>query len=710
MSPPGGMPALGHEIDVPSRTTLMDELRGINQQLQFARDRVDEALAATGTAPVTVLNKAQVAFFGGDHEQAAGRLLDLVARPGFDRHPAYPEALSWLGESLWALGLHRAARSQLRAALLPPRQTPSGFRRRLSGYLARASADAPLDELRSIWRRAQRLPAPAEPTAEERALPYHYGRALFRGGALGEAEAIFAAVPDDAPDAMRARYFQGVIALKRGEIVDATARFEAAQALWLGRAGHLAVKPVEIELTEVEPGLTMTERPRPEGEETALDPDTALPDPDDPDEALRRIGAVIHLALARLAAAAGDDSTAWQYYRQVPPGDPDHAAALAEATFVLFRLERYDWCVRLVDQLVAERGDDLSAAQLRLWRSQLLARGARYDEARESYTSMEASMQRRLQALDRQLERDERLFPAAALAWTAPKDAQRARQLEAELVGQAESLSEAAEIAEALVELSGAADALPMVRDGQALSARLSARLEHFATHLTQAGQSAHPPGSPEEEQAHGGGAPATADDVARMRTSLARLRGRIARFDERLIRYQRAYRQRLQRVIAEEVPALERLQLALSAEQRAAEALGQEMRVAARQNLDTFAAEALFGQVDLAYWRKEEISRKIREATEARDAANKSLDEPLGAAPTARGREEPPEPEDEADPAGGAPDAEPAIEGPPAEETAPARARPVAAAKKTGEDGAVTGSPRREPQISSPRAAPRSR
>lgn len=606
------LPALAQ----PAPTELALALRSINRQLDFARARLAEADDVTGTGPVERLTRAEVAAYTDDHPRAAMLLIDLVSRPGFADHPAHPEAMSLLGESLWAIGLHRAAVEALREALASPRQIPSAYRRRLAQYLARAGAGEPLDRVREYWQRAQAIAPPAEPSDAELSLAYHYGRALFRGGALDEAAAVFEGIPVDGPDGLRARYFRGVVALKQGETLVAAEAFEAARAAWAARAAVELEAPAPsgvIEAGEIEAA-------GPAREVTTRDdaPEAALADAltaDDPRRDLRRMGAVIHLALARMAAAEGDDARAWQLYREVSRGDPDHAQALAEGTFVLFRLGEYAWCVRLIDQLLAGRGDDLSAAQLALWRAQLLARDAQYDAARASYEALEASMKRRRDELEGQLAGDQRLFPAAALAWSAPEDARQARQLEAELVWQEETLAEAESAASALVRLAqaggagGAGGALPTVRDGEALAARLEARLAGVEAQIA-------------------GLAGADSADAAELSASAARLRGRLAKFRAALGRHDAVFQARLARVVEAELPEVARLQAALAAETAIVAALAADLRGIARVNLDAFAAEALFGQVDLAWWRKEEISARMRAVSAARDAALRALDE----------------------------------------------------------------------------------
>lgn len=589
------------------RAALVDALRGINRQLDFARDRLADAIDVTGTGPVERLTRAQIAAYAGDHPRAAMLLLDLTARPGFAEHPAHPEAMTTLGESLWAIGLRAAAVDALRDALESPRQSMTAWRRRFAAYLARAGervgTDEPIERMRAWWQRAATLPPPDAPTPDEASLSYNYGRALFRAGAVDDARAVFEGIPLDGLDGLRARYFVGVIALTRGETLAAREAFEAARAAWQALAAiDLPDPPLPDAVLADDVAPTGPAREARVIDEEAATRQAALEEAsaDDPRRALRRVGAVIHLALARMAAADGDDAAAWPLYRQVPKGDPDHAQALAEATFVLFRQGEYAWCVRLIDQLLAGRGDDLSAAQLALWQAQLQARDADYEGARESYQRLEAAMKRRREALEADLQRDRRLFPASALAWTAPEDARRARRLEAEIVWQQEALAQAENAAGALERLAHAGEALPTIRDGEALYTRSLTRLTEVEQQIA-----ALPPA-----------------DAAELGESAQRLRGRLERFRASLTRYGEVFRARLARVVEVEMPEVARLRQALDAETAAAEGLAAELRDAARRNLDAFAAEALFGQVDLAWWRKEEISTRLREAAQEREAA----------------------------------------------------------------------------------------
>lgn len=618
---------------------LVEDLRGINQQLRRAQRRLGDDAGFGGRAAMMELGQAQVEFFAEDYPRAALRLMQLVSRPGFRDELAYPEALYFLGESLWAMGMRKAAVEHLRESLQPARQPPGEFRRRLARYLVRAGEVARLDEVRAFWRRYQATRADGPLSDEDRDVRYEYAKALFRGGALAEAEAIFDAVDEADPYYLRARYFVGVLKLKREDLRGAKAAFEAAlEAYERVHRPRLALDWPDADAP--------AELDGPARELLVLD---ALDADDDADEAAdegapvegpalaaqeehqRRMGALIHLALARLAAATEDDRAAWFHYRSVPPGDPDFVMALSEATFVLFRREHFLWCARLIDQLLATRGDDVSAAQLALWKAQLLARGARFDQARDSYQALDQAMQRRAAELEAELEQARRLFPQAVLAWTAPEDASRARALEAELVQQEEALLEAREMAEALRALLNSADPLPPVRYGREVQGVMRERMDAFDAGLRRAAEAAH---AEPQSGAHGGAPGATDADIGRLRDSAQRLRARLDRYDRTLGAFDRTYRDRIRKVLQAEEPNVKALDRALAGERQSMQNLATAMRTTARTNLENFAAEALFGQVDIAYWRKEDVTRRIRQAMEERAEIEGEMnaEEPTGA------------------------------------------------------------------------------
>ena len=612
-------PALAHEVDdVPSRTQLVDELRAMNATLRQAQADLDTSLAVDSTEVVKVLTEAQVAWLAEDHPRVALLLMNLIAKPAFKDHPAWPEALEYLGESMHALGLSKAAVTYLREAVDHPRQLPTPWRRRFARLLALGGRELPLPELRALWRRHEESVGDEE--GGEQGPRYQYAKALVHHGELSEADEQFSRIPERDAWYLQALYFRAIIQLKQDQQVKAQAAFEEALAAWRRLAPPPAARPYLEDIDDDGPARELITLPV---EAVSADLTAA-------EAAARyeRLGAVIHLALARLAAARKDDAAAWLYYRQIPRGDPDFAAAQAEASFVLFRREQYAWCVRLVDQLLAGRGDDVSATQLTLWKAQLQARAGAFEDSFATYRLLTAGL---AQAEVDAPADERRVFGEGALRWTDPDEAIRIRRLETDLVVQEESLREAREIADLLAELVRSDALLPAVARGRDLLEQIDARMAHFTQHLDLARKSAH---SEEDDDLHGGGPPATPADLDAFAASQETLRQRLDRFEGQLETFETSYRKRIASVLAAEVPVVAELERALGTEVASARALGPRITDAARENLEQYAAEARFGEVDIAWWQKEVITRQVKQAMLEQGAVIKAVDQAMAPPP----------------------------------------------------------------------------
>ncbi len=592
---------------VPTRDALIAELRGLARRLADERDRLEDATPDADSLADAV-GRAQLAMLDEDHVRAVVILTGAVARPGAERHPGYGDALAHLGDALWRAGLRTSGLARMRESLGHLR-LPTAYRRTLAVYIERAALTEPLEGVRAQWRRYQELRGDGPLEADDRAIRYAYGKALYHGGAVTEAEALFRAIEPGDPYHLQATYFLGVAALGRGEQLAARKAFEEALAAWRRTAPD--PPSAEAARLDVEPpsrgGFSLKIDPidAEEGEATA---------PDEAERRRRRMGEAIHLALGRLAAARGEYADAWRWYRGVPPGSPDFPAALAEATQVLAMRGESAWAARFVDQLLAGRGDDASAARLGLWKAQLLAQASRFDEARAAYAALEAQLRRRDDELETARVPEDRLFGEEVLAWSTPALARRTRDVEAEMFAQSEALQECRDMVDVLAATLADSASLPAVQRARVLRAELGHHLDAFLDRLARAESLARgetPTGT------YGDGPEASLADVARIRESAERLSARLARFEARLTDRERAIRQRAGAVLAEERPALEALQAQLGHEERRARLLAGAMRGTALENVETYAAAALFGQVDIAWWEKEAVSRQIAAALE---------------------------------------------------------------------------------------------
>jgi len=586
---------------------LSAELNGIGRALGDARARWDDAAALDPTRAAEALQSAQLAVIQEEFERAVGLTLGLLAREGVERDPVYPEALGIYGEALVALGLPAAGADALRSALEPP-STPSLFRALLTRSLELAPTGQPLEDVRRAWQRYQRHRDAAVLEPEDRKLRYLYARTLYRSGARAEASALFEAIGEEDPYALRARYHLAVLMVEAGELVKARVAFEALMVRWRAQGRALGFQSARAtawrdDIDEDGPPVHI-QRIAADGETLldALDDRSAGPRraPSEAVQAFERMGQVIALALARLDATRGNLESATALYRQVPPGSPDAPTATQELVWVLFRRGEYQRSARVLDTLLAGRGDDRTFAELSVWKAHMLALATDYDAARAAYDQLEALLNRRkddLDALRGEPAPGTRVFPEAVLAWNAPVTASSARALDAALVEQTEALDEAQATLRALREATQSAPPLPAARVAQEVRRHLMERLERFEARLLAA------PTGPGLQ----------AFEVARLRDSTRRLRERLTGFEGVIQAAERRWRARIDAAVALETPALEAQRVALTALVGAAHQFGRALALNAWLTLDRFAADAHYRQVDLAYWRKDEMTRRIR-------------------------------------------------------------------------------------------------
>ena len=593
------------------------DLSAIAREVNDTRALFDEKIALRPESAIELLHRAQIDFFEEDYPQAVSRLLDLTARADFQHSPDYGEALTWLGEALWQLGLRRAAAAELRLAIAQP-ALPSAYRSTLIRYLTLGATDEPLEALRNAWQRYQSTRPEGDLAPEDRDVRYLYAKALFAGGAHGEARSLFSAITEDDPHHLQAMYFLGVLLVSEEDLKGAREAFEEGLKAWQeplppppavpgsapakpAKASKSKEKPKEPAYWDVEPGGGP---PLTADEVEPVDPESVL---DETKQLRARMGQVFHLALARLDATRGNLEKAIGHYRQVPPGSPDHPAAMQELVWALYRRGEFGWAARIVDQLLSGRGDDRTAAELFIWKAHLLALDADYEGSRKNYEALETSLNRRREELEGDLSRDTRLFPDPVLAWSEPATAQRARALEATLVEEEEELAEAHELKASLRALLDSSELLPGVRLGKLAAARLDRRVAEFDTRLVVVlGQ---PPG-PAQDAALG--AP-----VDTLQTGRARLGQRLDRLRTALDEAERSWRLRIAQVLGEERPNLTNEGVALDAETASARRLGMDMAEGARQRLLDYAADAHFRQIDIAWWRVDEMRRRIKKARE---------------------------------------------------------------------------------------------
>jgi tetratricopeptide (TPR) repeat protein len=291
--------------------------------------------------------------------RAAILFTDIVDH--YPRHRAYPEALFFLGESLFFAGDYLGARK--RYAEVIERGSEQAFAQYLQASISRlieiAIYTGDFRDIDRYFARLEELPTLSVTTAYYRA-KYLYNRAVpvadviegppnasIQGidqGRLEQARKGFAAIPGDTEFSLRAQYFIGTIHTLRGEHLDAIAAFRAVL-----------------------------------GQEPA-------------NEQERQIVELTYLALGRLCYETGQLEQAVEAYRAVEQASPHFDRALYELAWTYLRMGDAVQAERALEVLSVAAPESPLNADGKVLRGNLLARARRYGEAEVVFDEVRATL------------------------------------------------------------------------------------------------------------------------------------------------------------------------------------------------------------------------------------------------------------------------------------------------------------------------------
>jgi tetratricopeptide (TPR) repeat protein len=295
-----------------------------------------------------------------DYLRAAILLMDVVEH--YPTHRAYPEALFFLGESLFLAGDYLGAKKRY-AEVIDRSGDPTFstfLQRALSRLIEIAIHTRDFREIDGYLTRLEALPSAtlSVTTAYFRA-KYLYNRAVpvddvlnaapdaaIRGVdpvRLEQARKGFIAIPGGTEFSLRSKYFVGTIHTLRGEHLDAIAAFH-------GVLGHEPANDKERQVVEL-----------------------------------------TYLALGRLYYETEQLEQALEAYRAIEQTSPQFAEALYELAWTYIRLGDAIQAERALEVLSVAAPDSPLNADGKVLRGDLLARGGRYDEAEVVYAEVRAT-------------------------------------------------------------------------------------------------------------------------------------------------------------------------------------------------------------------------------------------------------------------------------------------------------------------------------
>lgn len=167
---------------------------------------------------------AQVLMQLKKYDDAATILIDIVEKyPGT---PAGDEAIFILGEALFQDRDYFTAREYLRQAVAKH----TGSKREQDAYQRLVEIALKTNDYDGVDGYLQQL-ASIPPAQLEPSVPYVRAKFLYEAGRLDEASAAFAAIPASNPYYFQARYFIGVVLVKKADDAAASQAFDAVMKL-----------------------------------------------------------------------------------------------------------------------------------------------------------------------------------------------------------------------------------------------------------------------------------------------------------------------------------------------------------------------------------------------------------------------------------------------------------------------------------------------
>lgn len=311
------------------------EQGALDERLRFVEQeygRKDESAAARARRK---FSEGEVQFLLGDWSHAAILLYDAVDEPEFRGSGEYPNALYYLGESLWQQRDYPTARSYFKQVLaIPgaPHQRESALRAldiaiHLSSY----------EGIDALVQQAQRIHG-SQPVPE---LSYLAAKAAYQRKDLAPKERArraleaFRVVP--APYQFQASYYRGAILVQGGELGAATGELEGC---------------------------------------TRLVPQDARQ---------REVRELCFLALGRIYSELGRYAEAIDRYQEVPRESPRFNEALYEIAWGFVKSKRYEQALRTAGLISDLSPESRLAPEATILQGHLYLQLGRYAEAVETY-------------------------------------------------------------------------------------------------------------------------------------------------------------------------------------------------------------------------------------------------------------------------------------------------------------------------------------
>lgn len=361
----------GGSVDIDA---IERDVAAAGARLKLVRDHVDRGEQTLLANARKTFSEAETQFLLDNFEGCAALLIDAIEVPAFREDPSYPQALYYLGESLYQTSSYLEARRYLREAanrLKPGRQHQNALVRLID--LADRTGDfTGIDDYYAAARRA----GPLRPE-----VVYLYAKWTSRRGDLPAAErmrradADFASLSPGQPFYPQAVYYRGAMKV-------AAAQVELSQARLLAAQVKDRQAPERQEALRARAGQLLDEAAQ------RFEEVLALPVSDPPDPTLERVRGLSNLALARVHYELGRYSEAVDRYQQVDRRSDEYNDALFETAATFVKMGRYEQALRTAEILLIIGKDSPVAPEAQLLQGNLELQLSRHDAAYETFADV----------------------------------------------------------------------------------------------------------------------------------------------------------------------------------------------------------------------------------------------------------------------------------------------------------------------------------
>ncbi len=305
---------------------------GFDQRVHIMALELEESPPLSSTHEDERVVDAELLQGLGKHALAAAVLIGVIERSPTTR--AARDARFLVAESLFQLREYHAARIYFEVSL----QAWKGHRREqkvLERLVETALLTSDFEHVEDYLRMLTEVPA----ALREPSVPYVRAKYFYFRNRLDDAAAAFAAIGPSSPYLFQARYFLATIHVKKNELVEAMAGYDA-----------------------------IVRGPAPGG------------------GAAREVQDVARLAAGRILYQWGQFERAIEFYRQISPESQHAIDALFELGWSYINVNKFELASRAFERLLLARPDGADAPELRILVGNLQFRLGDFWRARDAFT------------------------------------------------------------------------------------------------------------------------------------------------------------------------------------------------------------------------------------------------------------------------------------------------------------------------------------